>query len=646
MAPPSANPRSADRKPRSRNWVRPKEILSEKDFRRMLSLEQKRSERAQRPFAILLMETGRPHSSENNILALLNILSVLQTATRETDLMGWYETNISVGVMFTEIMMDNDLSLSTILSRISAILREKLSAEQFGQIKFSCDLYPEELKRSLQVMKFGGTSVRDASCIRRVVEIVRTASRERSIAVVVSAMSGVTNQLIEAANQSKAGSQTAVAEIFGQLRKRHGEVATSLIHSEDEQHRLKAKLGDLFTEGERLCQASILLRELTPRTLDAISGLGERLCAPLVAAALSEAGVASEALDATDLVVTDSYYGAAEPQLNLTRARCQTRMTPLLKKGTVPVVTGFIGATEEGVLTTLGRGGSDYSATILGAALDADEVVIWTDVTGLLTADPNLVADACTISEISYREAAELAYFGAKVLHTKTFRPVKQSGIPIWIKNTFAADESGTKITPAGPRNARGIKAVTVIPDAALITVAGVGTQGGRKGVPDAWARTVATAAALRADVLLMSQSPSHNGICLVVASSPAKRTVEALRREFSPDLVRDRLEHTVFDATVSVITLVGENMGAASETVARALTALSDENVNIIATAQGSSDCSVAFVVPQQDMEIALSTVHRELELVDPPSNRRPVTVAARPSAIWKYQSEPASAD
>jgi aspartokinase len=221
-----------------------------------------------------------------------------------------------------------------------------------------------------------------------------------------------------------------------------------------------------------------------------------------------------------------------------------------------------------------------------------------------------------------------------------------QIGIPIWIKNTFATDESGTKITPAGPRNARGVKALTAIPDAALITVAGVGTQGGRKGVHDSWVRTVATAAAVRADVLLISQSPSHNGISLVVASSPAKRTVEALRQEFSQDLVRDGLEYTVFDAAVSVITLVGQNMGAASEIVARAFTALSDENVNIIATAQGSSDCSMAFAVPQQDMEIALASIHRELELVGLPSNRRPVTVAASPSSIWKYESEQASAD
>jgi bifunctional aspartokinase / homoserine dehydrogenase 1 len=498
------------------------------------------------------------------------------------------------------------------------------------------------MRKTLQVMKFGGTSVGDASCIDRVVEIIRTAARESSVAVVVSAMSGVTNRLIAAANQSKAGNESAVAESFAQLRKQHDEAVAALIHSAAARRCLQTKLHNLFAEGERLCQGTILLRELTPRTLDGISGLGERLCAPIVAAALSVIGVASESIDATELVVTDSYHGGAEPWIDLTRARCQARAVPLLQKGIVPVVTGFIGATEEGIPTTLGRGGSDYSATILGAALDAGEVVIWSDVPGLLTADPRLVPEACTIPEISYREAAELAYFGAKVLHPKTLRPVMQRGIPIWIRNTFAPDEPGTKITPTGPANSEGVRALTAISDAALITVAGPGTQA----VPDVLARTVATAAAVRADVLLISQSSPHNDICLVIPSPLAKRTVEALRHEFSQDLVHETVEHTVFDAAVSVITLVGQNLRTASGTVVRTFAALGRENVNIIATVQGSSDCSMSFVVPQRDMKIAVASIHRELELGSLPSTRRPVTAVASPSAIWKVQSEQASAD
>jgi aspartate kinase len=192
---------------------------------------------------------------------------------------------------------------------------------------------------------------------------------------------------------------------------------------------------------------------------------------------LAESGVTSACIEATELVVTDSYHGGAEPWMDLTSAACEARLRPLLQQGIVPVVTGFIGANEEGVLTTLGRGGSDYSATILGAALAADEVIIWTDVDGLLTADPRLVPGACTISEISYHEAAELAYFGAKVLHPKTLRPVMQQGIPLRIRNTFEPENLGTKITPTGPANVGGITAITAISDAALITLGGPGLR-------------------------------------------------------------------------------------------------------------------------------------------------------------------------
>jgi bifunctional aspartokinase / homoserine dehydrogenase 1 len=495
---------------------------------------------------------------------------------------------------------------------------------------------------SLQVMKFGGTSVGNASCIRTVAEVIRTASLKHRIVVVVSAMSGVTNRLIEAANESKAGNEKIVGKIFAQLKEQHNEVVQTLIHSHGQQQHLERELRNLFAEGERLCEGTNLLRELTPQTLDAISGLGERLCAPLVAAALVELGVDGEAIDATALVVTDSYHGRAEPRIDLTRTRCQAHLVPLLREGIVPVVTGFIGATEEGILTTLGRGGSDYSATILGAALDADEVVIWSDVSGILTADPRLVAEACPIAEISYREAAELAYFGAKVLHPKTLRPLMQRGIPIWIKNTFAADEPGTRVTPTGPRNSRTVTALTAIRDATLVTIAGRGTPF----LPDALARTVATAAAVRTDILMISQSSLHNDICLVIPGPIANRIVEALRREFSSDLKHEKVENAVYGVPVSVITMVSNCMRTVSGTVTRALATLGEENVSIIATAVGSSDCSLSFAVSQPDMEAALTNLHRKLELGSLPLNEGVVRQVGNPSLVWKYQSEQAGAD
>jgi aspartokinase/homoserine dehydrogenase 1 len=508
------------------------------------------------------------------------------------------------------------------------------------------------MKKPLRVMKFGGTSVGDASCITRVVEIVRTASRNSGVVVVVSAMSGVTNRLIAAANQAVTGEASA---IFAQLVNQHDDVVHGLIHSAARRKFLQDKLHGLLAEGLAHCHGAIMGRELTPRTLDLISGLGERLCAPLVAAALSEAGIASEAIEATRLVITDSHHGCAEPQIAATRAHCQALIAPLLLKRVVPVVTGFIGATEEGILTTLGRGGSDYSATVLGAVLDAGEVVIWTDVKGLLTADPKLVAEACAISEISYREAAELAYFGAKVLHPKTLRPLVQSGIPVWIKNTFAADQPGTKITPTGSRNLGGVTALSAVRDAILITVrpgiAGLPTRTRVQSDPNTLARVVAKAAEVRADLLLVSESSECDEICIAVASPIAGHTVEALNFEFSAELQQEFAEHVVFSAEVSVITAVGKNIPVVSRAIVSAFTALGEQNINILASAKGVSECSMSVAVPKQQMERALASLHHELELGNKEPNHHPAesvaaTLPGGPAGIWKCQPQHASAD
>ncbi|MGA3324726.1 MAG: aspartate kinase [Terriglobia bacterium] len=466
--------------------------------------------------------------------------------------------------------------------------------------------------KPLLVMKFGGTSVGDASCIEKVVEIVRAASPENDVVVVVSAMSGVTNQLIEAARYSEAGDHKSVAKTLEKLRQQHEAVTSVLIHSAAERTRIAHEMEELLQEGDRLCQGTILLRELTSRALDSISSLGERLSAPLVAAALMERGVASEAIEATKLIETDSYHGNAEPRMEPTRERCQARLLPLLHQGIVPVVTGFIGATAEGALTTLGRGGSDYSATILGAVLDADEVIIWTDVDGLMSADPRLVPDAYPISEISYHEAADLAHFGARVMHPKTLRAMMQCGIPVWIRNTFAPERPGTKITPAGSSNGAGVKALTAISDVALITVGGPGMVG----VPDVLVRTFTTMAAIRADVLLVSHSSSQNHICLVVPLALAKRTAEALRSEFAPHLAQEKLESVSVDSSLAIVTVVGKNLRSKSGIFGRTFGALDRENVKIMAIAQGSSECSISLVVAQKDLKAALLAAHREFQL------------------------------
>src|SRR6516225_2654045 len=472
------------------------------------------------------------------------------------------------------------------------------------------------MKTRLRVMKFGGTSVGDAACIARTAQIIAKGAAEGRCVAVVSAMSGVTNRLIEAAKSAQTGNAKEAGSLIDALQAQHESALEALLDDDAEKAAVREKLRDVLAEGRRFCEGTALLRELTTRTLDAISSLGERLSAPLVAAKLRGLGVASEAVDATELIVTDGFHGGAEPEMDLTRDRSQARLGALLEKGITPVVTGFIGASRSGELTTLGRGGSEYSATILGAALDAEEVIIWTDVEGVLTADPRLVPEARTIPVISYREAAELAYFGAKVLHPKTLKPVLPAGIPVWIRNSFAPEKPGTKITAKGRSIGGGVKALTAIRDVALISVGGPGIVG----VTDVVGRTFSTTAGLRAEVLLISQSSSQNDICFIVAKAHARATLEALRKEFALDLAHQVVDHITMDPDIAIVAVVGENMRGTPGVAGRTFHALGQENVNMIAIAQGSSETNISFVVSDQAVQTALQTLHREFRLADAP--------------------------
>jgi len=461
-------------------------------------------------------------------------------------------------------------------------------------------------------MKFGGTSVGDANCIARAAQIIAAGAREGACLAVVSAMSGVTNRLIAAAHRAESGEKSAGDEILNALHKQHEEALAKLVRDSNERLKMSSRIQEVLAHGRRLFDGTALLHELTPRALDAISSLGERLSAPLVAGAVRALGLRSEPVEATEVIVTDGFHGGAEPLLDATRAACEQKLRPMLNSGVVPVVTGFIGATSDGLLTTLGRGGSDYSATILGAALSANEVIIWTDVNGVLTADPRLVPDARTIPEISYREAAELAYFGAKVLHPKTLNPVMQAAIPVWIRNSFAPEQKGTKITPKGQSIGGGVKALTAIQDVALISVGGPGIVG----LPDVVGRTFSTTAEVRANVLLISQSSSQNDICFIVSGADAKRTVDALRKEFAQDLAHEKVEHITVGTDIAIVAVVGENMRGTPGIAGKTFNALGRDNVNLIAIAQGSSESNISFVVEEKSMKAALNTTHREFGL------------------------------
>ncbi len=468
------------------------------------------------------------------------------------------------------------------------------------------------MRDSIRVMKFGGTSVRDPDCIQRAARIVADEARHGPVVTVVSAMSGVTNRLIEAAHQAAAGDETVCNELANWLLQQQLLAIRELVQDEDARQQLIDETVLVVDQVRAWCRGTSLLRELTPRTLDCISSVGERLSARLLAVALRELGVNSIAVEATELIVTDARHGQAQPLMDLTRERVKVRLLPLLAAGCFPVVTGFIGASPEGTLTTLGRGGSDYSATILGAALEATEVIIWTDVDGVLSADPRLVEDARTLNEISYNEAAELAYFGAKVLHPKTLRPVTEAGIPIWIRNSFAPEHPGTRITSGGSPSTSGVKAITAIADIALITLGGRGIVG----ATDVLARVFAATASVGANVLLISQASSQNDICFVLPAEDSEAAIVALRKYFELELAQQKVEHIVADKEVAIVAVVGERMHGTPGIAGRTFSALGRAGVNVIAIAQGSSEYNISFVVEAAATQDAVKAVHQEFKL------------------------------
>jgi aspartate kinase len=468
-------------------------------------------------------------------------------------------------------------------------------------------------------MKFGGTSMGDAACVRRAAEIVAAAAKADPVVVVVSAMGGVTNLLIDSAHRSARGESVAADELAGSLREQHHAAIEQLIDDGPHRKDLTTEVDQVIDEITSFCRGSALLRELTPRTLDVISSGGEKLSARLMASTLRTLGVKSEAVDATKFLVTDNFSGRAEPLMFETRERANDVLVPMIDAQSVPVVTGFIGATTQGMLTTLGRGGSDYSATILAAALDAKEVIIWTDVDGVLTADPRLVSSARTLREITYNEAAELAYFGARVLHPKTLRPVSEAGIPVWIRNSFSPDRAGTKITTTGHPSARGVKAITAITEVTLITVGGRGMVGS----PGVAARIFGAVASTHANVLLISQSSSENDICFIVNSVDAERTVEKLRETFGLDqpntVGRKEVEHIVVNRDIAIVAVVGDRMRGMPGIAGRTFNNLGQQGINIIAIAQGSSEYNVSFVLETARMQEAVQSLHNEFGLERP---------------------------
>ena len=463
------------------------------------------------------------------------------------------------------------------------------------------------------VMKFGGTSVGSAAALQQVIGIVKKArDRGDEAVVVVSAMNRITDLLLSSARRAEAGDGETAQRAHQEMLARHTEVVETLLAGSHWRDLVLADINGLLAEFDALCHSIGVLGELTPRALDVIAGMGERMSARQVAAILDHHGVPAQAIDATQLIVTDDCYGSASPLMPLTTERCQAALHPLVVKGITPVVTGFIGATEAGIPTTLGRGASDYSATILGRAMEADEIWIWTDVNGVMTADPRVVPGARTIPSLSYAEVGEMAYFGAKVLHPQAIRPAKQTGIPVRILNTFEPDHPGTLITKNGNGPGQTVKAITAIKGLSMVTVEGAGMIG----VPGVAARTFGAVARAGTSVLMISQSSSEQSICFVVPTPEVARVLAALQEEMARELERGEIERIWPQGDIVILAVVGAGMKGTPGISARIFGALGRPRINVIAIAQGSSEYNISLVVARGDADNAVRCIHDEFRL------------------------------
>jgi aspartokinase/homoserine dehydrogenase 1 len=465
------------------------------------------------------------------------------------------------------------------------------------------------------VMKFGGTSVGSAEALTQATRIIKDARAQYPrIVVVTSAMSGITDLLLKSASLAAQGNIAALPDAESILREKHFSVIDTLIKDGNLCRETKIELDGLIQSLVDLCKAIAVLGEASPRALDAVASLGERMNIRLLAGVAQHAGVKAKAIEASEFIVTNAHYQNAHPDFKVTTEKTRAILDPLLDEGIVPIVTGFIGATPEGVITTLGRGGSDYTAAIIGSVLPADDVWIWTDVDGVMTTDPRIAPEAQTLPEISYGEIAELAYYGAKVLHPKTIRPVVEAGIGLRICNTFNPSHPGTRLIANGHTNGKTyqpekvIKAVTAIRNQRLVTIEGRGMLG----VPGVAARAFGAVASTGTSVPLITQASSEQSICFAVPSETASSVLDALEKAFIHEIEDQDIDRVWSTEDVSIVTVVGAGMRHTVGVAGRVFSQLGSNGVNVLAIAQGSSEVSISLVVDSADTENAVRALHQ----------------------------------
>jgi bifunctional aspartokinase / homoserine dehydrogenase 1 len=454
---------------------------------------------------------------------------------------------------------------------------------------------------SLIVMKFGGTSVGSAERIRQAATIVsQHAKRGHKVVVVVSALSKVTDLILNILNSARLGKGEEMKAGLAQLRLRHKQALEELCHGEARET-VGAEVEATLTRIEEFCSALLLLGSATPQVMDMVLPLGEQISARLFAACLNESGAKGLFIDSARVLVTDDKFGDASPDMDI--------IGPALRQGLIPVVMGYSGATPSGQVTTLGRGGSDYSGTILGAAMDADEVWIWTDVDGVLTADPRVCPDAVTLPEITFAEAIELSYYGAKVIHRKAIWPTMQRGIPVWIKNSFKPEVPGTKIVESLPPSDRPVKAVTAVSQASLVTL----TTRRDVHFAEIFGRLFLRMGHEHVDVLFSTQSSSEDSLGLVLREADTERVVHALQKLFRTELKHGVLNPVAVHRDIAVIAVLGSGMKGTCGILGRLFSVVARNNVSVIAVAQGASELNICFAVTASRVDDVVRAVHQE---------------------------------
>lgn len=454
-----------------------------------------------------------------------------------------------------------------------------------------------------KVHKFGGTSVLNADRYRNVHQIVTERLATGPKAIVVSAMKGVTDDLLRVVDLAK--TQTEYQALLSQIADRHrSEIRALLSLDKKTDHPLLATIDKNFKELEEILRGVWLVRGASERIVDLVSGMGEVWSAQILNAYFSKQGQKSTWLDAREVLVVQSSGG----RVTVDWVKSREKFTRWLEAHPyeLVVVTGFVASTAEGAITTLGRNGSDFSSSIFGALFDCDEVFIWTDVDGVMSADPRLVPEAIILNEMSYSEVSELAYFGAKVVHPSTMAPAIEKQIPIWIKNTFNPDCPGTKIHRHA-KSDRAVKGFSTIDKMALLNVEGTGMVG----IPGVAERLFGALRGAGVNVVLISQASSEHSICLAIAESQAEAAKRAVSQAFSHEIQSSQIENIQVSSNVSILAAVGDNMAHSPGIAGHFFTALGRSGVNVRAIAQGSSERNISAVIDTKDAMRALRTVH-----------------------------------